>query len=1155
MPEKPFVPPTRKPVSEFPTPSHAVAFYTELVNRDDPAYMANAPVKRGSRYSTMVGAKHDVIATYPDLFFLQEQKYQLNDQLVLWHWATDENASDTYNADVTYVANAVTYPAFTRVYTVRRDLYEAQPVLQIGSPLPGIIAVEITSPGQNHTEARGVINGTSVAIDFVVDSNGSLVSAVITNTGNELIQNGTAITIIGDGQDSSAIAVTQPVGCVMTAQKKEELPQDDPTQHELVRVTRVYETLPGPWIYSTRIDKDGMLVTLKTRRQVADFIDDDDEILLSGTGSIWVQTWHKEVDDFVAEENVESRPLPGNPILDTRIEEDGMVMTITKTLIDVTTGISNETLVSGVWAKRRIEEIASTTFVKDTQASNKVAWQIVESRPIPGNPMVDTRLDEDGMVITITKILADASLIDSGEVIVGSFWVKTHEEAVSDLVAYQVQEVRELPGNLIHSTKIDEDGVTIFISRRLRQYVNIVSSEEVSGGFWTKVNAETINGVEDLVAWEVTTTRRVPGNSMLSTRVDDDGMEVDVTKVLRETVTIVTQETLIAGVWTHEHVEAVSDLVAWDVTEVRAIPGNPMETTRIDDDGRVVHINTTLRDATLINDGETLIAGSWRKVTQKAVSELVGQEIVETRVIPGNPVPSTRLDEDGVKVDLVTTLKDTTLITTSETLVLGVWTKTNKKAVSDLVAEEIVETRSIPGNPIPDSEVDKDGIAIDIVRTMKAAIAITTQEQIIGGIWTRTEADPITDLISWEKVTARLVPGNVIPSANVDQDHEIVTISNVLRDSSTITPGASEAGGFITTVEQKEVTDLVSEEITTVKRFLDAASYSISIVNIIPREFMAFIPTFVESHIYAGIASMPVLALGEFEHSQKQLTRLLYEDRITSLGPISLPITHTNKETTEEYGGGVLNVILTLDVTGVQTIDEGYLVTSSNLTVLGNGMDLKETKSLNSVSWPQLTSNLWDDNMRLEYIETQQVVPFGSLPDPDPGGATFAWTSEIRKLDIWRVVKVNVNKPAPIYTDEATALISYEFRPFRFPGLIYFAGAGYFIRSADARLTQVLVKTWWVKASSPPPVPTVDEIIVDDPIISSLNDTTQLQYAGPCIHDDLLTFGVLFFPATTPSWTDYTTNWIGNYKIIGASVTPEKERDLWKYQTQSIVMH
>lgn len=685
MPERPFVPPTRKAVSEYPTPDPSVAFYTELVNRDDPVYIANAPVSRGALYATMVGADRKVISIYPNLFFLRERKFQLDDQRVLWDWATDENAHDTYNAEATYVANAVAYPAFTRTYTVRRELYEADPTSVIGSPLPGIIAVEITSPGQNHTEARGVIDGTSVAIDFTVDSNGSLINGVITNTGNELIPNGTPITIIGDGQDSSAIAVTQPVGCVLTSQKKEELPDDSPLSHELVKVTRVYETLPGPWITSTRVDKDGMLVTSKVRRQVADFITDEDKIL----NGEWTQTWHKGTDNFVAEETVETRPLPGNPIYSTEVDVDGMVKTITKTLVDCSTIVSGETLIAGVWTKIRKEEIASTTFVKDTSASNKVCWQVSEARPIPGNP-------------------------------------------------------------------------------------------------------------------------------------------------------------------------------------------------------------------------------------------------------------------------------------------------------------------------IPDTEIDKDGVEIDVARTMKAAAAIVTQETLFGGIWTRTESDPITDLVSWEKVTARAVPGNVIPSANVDQDHEVATVSTILKGESTITPSASEAGGIITTVEQREVTDLVSDQVTTAKQWLDAASYQISIENLIPREFMAFIPTFVESHVLSGTASMPTLALGQFVISEKQLTKLLYERRVTSLGPISLPITHTNYETTEEYGGEVLEINLTLDVIGAQAIDQGYRVVSSELTDLGNGMVVKRTASIPSnIDWPILIGTEVDPRTGIVIGITKQVVAAGAV-----GGVTPDGYFDVKPLDKWRSLTI-----------------------------------------------------------------------------------------------------------------------------------------------------
>lgn len=825
------IPPERKPVSEFPTPSHAVAFYTELVVRTDPAYKANAPVKRGSRYSTMVGAKRDVMEMYPDLFFLQETKYQNDDQRVLWHWATDENAHDTYNADVTYVANSVTYPAFTRVYTTRRELYEAEPTLPIGSPLPGIIAVEITSPGQNHTSARGVIDGTSVAIDFVVDSTGGLVSAVITNTGTELIQNGTAITIIGDGQDSEAIAITQPVGCVLTAQKKEELPDQDPLQHELVKITRVYETLPGPWIYSTRIDLDGVLVTTKTRRQVADFIDDEDEIL----GGEWIQTWHKDTDDFVAEETVESRPIPGDNIVSTRVDEDGKVVTVVKTLVDATTIVSGETLVAGIWTKIRKEEVNSTTFVKnDSPGSVKVAWQIVEAR-------------------------------------------------------------------------------------------------------------------------------------------------------------------------------------------------------------------------------------------------------------------------------------------------------------------------AIPGNPIPDSELDKDGVEIEIARTMKAATAITTAETLVGGVWTRTEADPITDLVSWEVVRARVVPGNIIPSANVDGDQEVATISTRLKDKTLITPSSSEAGGFITNVEQREVSDLVSDEITSVTRWLDKAVYAVSIENLIPREFRAFIPTVTESHILAGTASMPTLALGEFEHSQRQVTKNLYENRITSLGAISLPITHVNQELTELYGGGILNVTLTLDVTGAQTIDQGYLVTRSSLTVLGNGMDVKETAQLNGVEWPTTVGTAFDQDMQIEYPFEEQVVPDTYVVST---GAFILETLD--PIDDWRAKRRKVTK-SPTATDTGTAIVTVKYNPFRFPGLLTTALAGYYVRSSDSQLCRHTIRTWWENNVSTPVI-TVDEITMDDIIISTLNDNTALAYSGPVLHDDITTFGVLFWPATTPSYTDYIGTWRGNEKIVAATVDKTDIPNLWKIQTVSVTM-
>jgi len=62
----------------------------------------------------------------------------------------------------------------------------------------------------------------------------------------------------------------------------------------------------------------------------------------------------------------------------------------------------------------------------------------------------------------------------------------------------------------------------------------------------------------------------------------------------------------------------------------------------------------------------------------------------------------------GVVVTVNTRLNAIASITSAETLLSGVWTKTTKKEISDLVAQEIIETRSIPGNAMESDRVDQD---------------------------------------------------------------------------------------------------------------------------------------------------------------------------------------------------------------------------------------------------------------------------------------------------------------------------------------------------------------------------------------------------------------------------------------------------------------
>jgi len=543
-------------------------------------------------------------------------------------------------------------------------------------------------------------------------------------------------------------------------------------------------------------------------------------------------------------------------------------------------------------------------------------------------------------------------------------------------------------------------------------------------------------------------------------------------------------------------------------------------------------------------------------------SEFYAQYLQVTRVyetIPGPTFYETKLDVDGATLTTATTRKLCADISTGESINSGTWCKTTKKPTDiDVICEESVECRPIPGNPMQSTRTDPDGIVVNKTQTYTATASCVTAETLVGTTWTHkyfTDVDG-TNLVSWQWVETREVnTGNVIPSANVSDDEEISVSTKELKDEGTITPNVTNPSGLtIVTTEQEAVSDLVSQEVITTKDELDRAVFSVRIPeSIIPVEFRAAIPTTTVVHIVAGIASMPTLAAGEFFREELQYKKLLKRVTVESLGGVGFPIIQTNYETTEEYGGGILQVIRTLH-NSVLIVDQGESVVRSEVREIGQFlMWFKETASrYGVVAWGVLPSRLWDENLREEYDQTTQVVVSGTSEDPNPGGV-FGWVSEVKALDIWRSQKVNVSKSAPLYVDSSTALITYEFKPFKFPGLLTPAPYGYYVRSSYAELIQHKLRTWWV-SSSTTPVITVEDIIPENIVISTLNDITVLAYSGMVLHDDITTFGTLFWPATTPSYTEYIASWQGVEHIVAATVAPEKEKDVWKIVTESVVM-
>ncbi len=751
----------------------------------------------------------------------------------------------------------------------------------------------------------------------------------------------------------------------------------------------------------------------------------------------------------------------------------------------------------------------------------------------------------------------------------------------------QVTRVYEtIPGPTFYETALDIDGAILTTATTKKLCSDIVTGEDIDSGTWCKTTKKPTDS--DFLCEEVVVCRPIPGNPMESTVKAEDGLFITRTQTYTETASCVSGETLPSTTWFWKYIQDVdgTNLVSWQWVESRDIPGQEIDVISYPygENGRRVTASTLVKRSTYTRTANGTANTNFPSalLVDEKLESVQDSKLVTRKVGTYDEIPVAS-DQQGLGYFVeypydgdpafprltwrfqILRLSATTVADLSACPISGF---TSLKLVDQKTeeADELIEVKvvrvyeKLPGKPIPKTDLDKDGIEIDTVKTKKDESTIVTTESVIGGVWTRTVKEPIGGGVAWEVVTARTVKptgaANTVTSYSVDGEHEVETKQDITKETGSITPSATESGGTITTVEADAVTDLVAHQITTTVNWLDKAFYSNRIPeSVIPVEFRAAIPTVTTSHILAGTASAAgaMLTGSQLYCAEQQLTKLLYEHRTEDFGSIGFPIIQTNYETTEEYGGGVLQVIRTLN-NSVLVVDQGENFTRSEVHEIGQSyLWFKESASRYSdVAWPILASRLWDENMRVEYNETRQVLAAGTSEDPNPG--VFAWVSEVKGIDKWRSIKINTSKSAPPYVDETSALISYEFKPFKFPGLLTTASYGYYVRSAYAELIQHKLRTWWIQSTNPPTPPTVPDIIPDTIIISTLNDITQLAYSGMVLHDDLTTFTVLFWPATTPSHTEYIASWQGFEKIVAAAVTPEKELNVWKIVTESVVM-
>lgn len=322
MPERQTDPPPERMVRQQPRPDHTVSLFTELVSRESARYQAIANIKRGTIYATTRGAEQRIIDSYPTLYFCREQaplgsnvvNSMQTSQWVILTWATDLDSENTYNATVDYLGDAIANPAYTRISTVRRAVYDITPTVALGTPLTALLAIKITAAGTGYTTATVAIGapGSGATAEAVINASGGISEIIVTNEGTGYTSAPT-ITITGTGTGAAATGIIQSQTAILTAQKKQELPDNDPLAAEFVLVTRVYEVLPGPYLPMTRWDQN--LGAVQGRRRAVVWASQVPTLTATGQityesrdGSSYV-AW--EIEEFWS--NGTGTPSGGNP--------------------------------------------------------------------------------------------------------------------------------------------------------------------------------------------------------------------------------------------------------------------------------------------------------------------------------------------------------------------------------------------------------------------------------------------------------------------------------------------------------------------------------------------------------------------------------------------------------------------------------------------------------------------------------------------------------------------------------------------------------------------------------------------------------------------------------------------------------------------------
>jgi hypothetical protein len=299
-------------------------------------------------------------------------------------------------------------------------------------------------------------------------------------------------------------------------------------------------------------------------------------------------------------------------------------------------------------------------------------------------------------------------------------------------------------------------------------------------------------------------------------------------------------------------------------------------------------------------------------------------------------------------------------------------------------------------NPLVTTEHDDAGIA-------------SASDVILGPQDTTATSAQISEFRRHQSRTSAPIKHSVLTSERLSAEQQLVTIQETLDPGNQdISP---DLGPLLVAAKVEQVgTGATIKTEETVTSVFPKQEEEAEIPNVIPLEFRATIPTIIEAQTTAGvipIGTPPDLEPGQLRVRQSQETEYKMRTEITRIDPTPLPATLVDSKLLEDLPrsegmSGVLAVTRILDAPAITgdpdlVVDQGFLVTGSEVRKIGAGLQLKTTEQIDQ--WPTLYEVHTDPHTGIVVNMIKTMVQPGT---PYPGSGYV----DILPIDKWRSIQI-----------------------------------------------------------------------------------------------------------------------------------------------------